>query len=326
MNLPMDLRTNVVLADYTWLPPELQPSFQAILEKADGIAVLHFLAAIERMNNKSVQKRVLAVSSEAIYFCTLQGDISRCITLRNIAEVLVCDEWVCFCIPTEYDVAFRIGCGNSNSNCHQNFLMGVLNGLRAFHGLSHLAPTVLTSVHAIASRQLERPEGLPVAKPLPIPVMTWDMFGSVPHADVLIQSLLPQHAGQCIASSPQLRQLQSPPANSPPRTETEELRMEESPTAAQDTATLLKNNAETTTQIHVTASPPHRALIEQQVQKKKIDRNDKSSVSSPKSCVCSKRPIDKLKLAVAPSPSSLSFSNHKREGSAGEKSWETSRS
>ena len=48
MDLTIHPELQVPLADYTWLPQEYHATFQAVLEKADGVAPIHFIAEVER--------------------------------------------------------------------------------------------------------------------------------------------------------------------------------------------------------------------------------------------------------------------------------------
>lgn len=257
----MDAASNVSLADYTWLPAELHQAFQSTLEKDDGIAALHFVAAIDKMARGKYQSRVLIASARHLYLCTPQCDIARCVALPAIEEVFTSDEWVCLSIPREYDLVFRISPQNTNANANQRFLFAVLNGLRRSLGLGALPVKAVASLAALAARPIDRPPGFRDNAPAPIPVLDWGTLATrVDRSDVLIQALLPARAERCRALAPP-RPLPPPPPQSPPMPPSPQQQHPRSTGAFSHAAASAVTNAATTRGSAAgPSSPPHLAL------------------------------------------------------------------
>lgn len=206
MDVALDPRSGFALADYTWLPTSLHTAFQATLETDDGVAAVHFCAEVERMTKKQYHRRVVIVSSDAVYLCTVEADITRCVLLDRIAAILTCDEWICLCVPNEYDMVFRVTSSNSSSCCHQRFVIDVINGLRRRNTGSLVSVQPVTSMHALASRQIERPSGFQEQIPIPIDVISYADLRRVDNAHLIVANLLPQHAAQVAIEVPTSRQ------------------------------------------------------------------------------------------------------------------------
>ena len=198
MDLPVDPATNVSLCDYTWLPPDHQATFQATLEMDDGIAKIHFIAAVEKMGRQDYQRRVVAVATNAIYVCTPAADIARCIPLDAVSGLLLCDEWIALIVPSEYDLAFRFSPSNAAmEHAHQSFFVSVLTGLARKVLNKSLTVQQLGTIHSLMSRPLDRPVGYHDTPPVPITVIEYADFGTIPHAEYFQRHLLPEHAAKC---------------------------------------------------------------------------------------------------------------------------------
>jgi hypothetical protein len=197
MDLALDPRSGVALADYTWLPAEYHQAFQSTLETDEGVAAVHFVAEIDRMTKKQYQRRVIVASADAVYLCTTTADITRCVLLDRIGSALVCDEWICLAVPNEYDLVFRVTPNNRGKNCHQRFVLDTLNALIRQATGNTLPIQTLTSIHSLASRTIERPPNFADQSPVPIDVIRYEDMGRLQNAGALVSNLLPQHAAMC---------------------------------------------------------------------------------------------------------------------------------
>lgn len=204
-SLAVDAASNVSLADYTWLPIALHEVFQTTLETPDGVAKLHFVAAIEKMTRGEYQPRVIAVSSDAVYICTNQADIVRCIGLESITSILYCDEWICLVIPSEYDLAFRVVPPTArHETVNQAFYFDIMKALNARFFNRSLPIQAVATIHGIISRQLERPGSFVDRAPVPISVIPFAELsdqGGIRQAHHLVRNLLPSNAAACPATT-----------------------------------------------------------------------------------------------------------------------------
>ena len=70
--MAVDPQSGLTLADYTCLPPSMHTAFQDTVERDDGIALLFFLSAVDRITSKGSAPRVIMMSRLALYLCTLR--------------------------------------------------------------------------------------------------------------------------------------------------------------------------------------------------------------------------------------------------------------
>eukprot|EP01012_Entosiphon_sulcatum_P013983 TRINITY_DN19130_c0_g1_i4.p1 TRINITY_DN19130_c0_g1~~TRINITY_DN19130_c0_g1_i4.p1 ORF type:complete len:740 (-),score=128.07 TRINITY_DN19130_c0_g1_i4:1619-3838(-) len=72
--------------------------------------VLHYFEPVEKINKKGKpQDRVMVISHNVLYLCQDNGNVKRCIPIKNIGEVLVDKDngTVALKVPTDYDCYFR---------------------------------------------------------------------------------------------------------------------------------------------------------------------------------------------------------------------------
>lgn len=185
------------MADYSWLPQRYHATFQPMLELDDGIALLHFASEIvmitvpdnparaSQQSSSSLAHHpqrghvaettiLLLLSPDALYFCGPTGDILTTLLVDTIDSVLVCDHWLCFCVPSRpRDTVFAIvsphssakGSGGSPVRVRQGRdlpqsqkeFIATFNRVRALKDLSGITPMVLDSHYAIVSRLQQPP-------------------------------------------------------------------------------------------------------------------------------------------------------------------------
>ena len=195
---PLEPRTQLVLADYTWLPAEHQLAFQQTLEQDEGVALCYFLAECQRLQKREVVDVIVLVSSDALYLCSPAADIFRCVLLEDMRDVLVCDEWLCFVLPNSYDLAFRFTERNNSRHIAQRPFLEIINKLRMLGSYPPAHITTVASQYALTSRQLTRPALFTEAKPLPIPILSYDTLRSgIANANKMIDVLTFQHRLKC---------------------------------------------------------------------------------------------------------------------------------
>eukprot|EP00760_Papus_ankaliazontas_P005692 PhM_4_TR12722/c0_g1_i1/m.33616 len=185
--MALDPEHGLPLADYTWLPLSLHQSFQETLERDDGIARLLFLSAVDRITpTRGAASRVLVVSPRALYLCTPEADINRCVPIAAITDLYHTDDFVGLVVPSQFDLLLRL----SGPEMAER-LTGVLQHLllrgghvRIVHGAEPVS--LLQSLH------LERPLNF-TDVPEPIDILEWQDVAMCSGVEHLMANMMSRH-------------------------------------------------------------------------------------------------------------------------------------
>lgn len=232
----VDARTHLPVADYSWLSHDFHSTFQPMLELEDGIALLHFVCEVRTIDvqessagSNAVRRRstfgdnsrappvevtaVLLLSLDAMFFCGPRGNIVSYIPVDAVESMLICDHWICLCIPAwPRDIVFSLvpsgwarkpSSASSRELPHtQSDFVSILNCVRAFKDAPKLLPVVVDSHYTIVSRLQHPPRPSQVqrwgAEAPPIPFLSFEEIREeVIRPNILIDVMSFAHRLRC---------------------------------------------------------------------------------------------------------------------------------
>lgn len=126
-DLPQDITVDTLHSDprtglhFVQVPEVMRPYFQDLSD-----AVLHFFAVVRKPSKTGeMVKRVLLISDSALYVCTPNGSIKRCVDVMNINEILLDRAFgVGIRCSMDYDVTFHCATGD-----HRQEIVDILQSI-----------------------------------------------------------------------------------------------------------------------------------------------------------------------------------------------------
>eukprot|EP00759_Apiculatamorpha_spiralis_P014576 PhF_6_TR21171/c0_g1_i2/m.30509 len=100
-----DWTTGLEFIRFEKLNTKIAAPFATMLKSENGIQAVYFFGVVNKQGSQLLtQKRIVIIGSTALYQCSPEAEMNRCVPIKDIQEVIVTeDNWIGLRVPSQYN-------------------------------------------------------------------------------------------------------------------------------------------------------------------------------------------------------------------------------
>eukprot|EP00759_Apiculatamorpha_spiralis_P014575 PhF_6_TR21171/c0_g1_i1/m.30508 len=171
-----DWTTGLEFIRFEKLNTKIAAPFATMLKSENGIQAVYFFGVVNKQGSQLLtQKRIVIIGSTALYQCSPEAEMNRCVPIKDIQEVIVTeDNWIGLRVPSQYDIMFQCLTTQDARNVQRTLSVLMRHHTNGSTELVVRHTPKSTQSTLKAALALGKPSSWTAPAPHPLKVISWD--------------------------------------------------------------------------------------------------------------------------------------------------------